>query len=92
MPASPKKNRMMPESVCFDEFFIIKKKSGTEVPLLYIKLKLVVEVNVSSRFLALFGESNVWFEGDGYAILDAGAHHHCAVAGVYLQVMYLAPI
>ena len=25
-PASPKKNRMMPESVCFDEFFIIKKK------------------------------------------------------------------
>ena len=42
---------MMPESVCFDEFSIIKK-SGTFVPLLYIKLKLVVEANASSRFLA----------------------------------------
>ena len=41
---------MMPESVCFDEFFIIKK-SGTFVPLLYIKLKLVGEANASSRFL-----------------------------------------
>ena len=41
---------MMPESVCFDEFFIIKK-SGTSVPLLYIKLKLVGEANASSRLL-----------------------------------------
>ena len=38
---------MMPESVCFDEFFIIKK-SGTKVPLLYIKLKLVGEANAPS--------------------------------------------
>ena len=51
MSASRSKNRMMPESVCFDEFFIIKK-SGTKVPLLYIKLKLVGEANAPSAVLA----------------------------------------
>ena len=43
---------MMPESVCFDEFFIIKK-SGMSVPLLYIKLKLVGEANVPSHVFLL---------------------------------------
>ena len=49
---------MMPESVCFDEFFIIKKKR-TFVPLLYIKLKLVGEANEASSRLLVKGADSI---------------------------------